>query len=432
MTNQPEDRTDQEIEEDLGDGVVHAEQSTTDVVEDGTGETDDANLSAGAFVLVALASLVLVAGGAFVGGMFLVQESQTETAQAEAEAVIAEYNPREFITEFNPEDLGSAADNFDTGETPDSVPLTDEVVTTTTTTIPEGFAAQTEVAAFNPADIALVYVSRVPGDEYGQVGYITLTGERGVTELECQRIDWNRGAGLCLQGSGVIGTGGRGVLLDGALRATSQFDIADPSRATVSDDGSLVAWTGFTLGHDYLAAGEFATTTQVIHPETGAVLDLEFDLEPFDINGEEIFDNTRNFWGVTYVDDSTFYATMGLGGLASVVRGDLENGRIDVVHENASCPEISPDRSTIVAKEQRGDAFQLVAIDVATGERRDLAETRSVDDQVEWIDDTSIVYALPNDGGTVAQPSFDIWLLNTTDGSEPQLLVPFADSPAAA
>ena len=86
-----------------------------------------------------------------------------------------------------------------------------------------------------------------------------------------------------------------------------------------------------------------------------------------------------------------------------------------------------------MAKEERDGAFQLIAIDVETGARRDLVESRSVDDQVEWIDDSTIVYGVANEeGGTTAQPALDIWVLNIDDGSEPRLLIPFADSPAAA
>ena len=73
----------------------------------------------------------------------------------------------------------------------------------------------------------------------------------------------------------------------------------------------------------------------------------------------------------------------------------------------------------------------LIAIDVATGARRDIGETRSVDDQVEWADDNNIIYALPNDAeGTEAQPVFDVWAVNVAPGSQPRLIIPFADSPA--
>jgi len=140
----------------------------------------------------------------------------------------------------------------------------------------------------------------------------------------------------------------------------------------------------------------------------------------------------RNYWGVSFVDSDQFYATLGSAGQTSIVEGRVSTSRLDVVAENASCPEVSPDGSKIVAKEQRGDVFQLVLIDTETGARRDLGETRSVDDQVEWLDDANILYGMANlDEGTDAQPVFDIYALNISPGSSPQLIIPFADSPAA-
>ena len=74
----------------------------------------------------------------------------------------------------------------------------------------------------------------------------------------------------------------------------------------------------------------------------------------------------------------------------------------------------------------------LVAIDVASGDRRDLDETMMVDDQVEFLDNDTILYAKVNEEeGTVSQPVFDIWALDLAPGSTPRMIVPFADSPAA-
>lgn len=147
---------------------------------------------------------------------------------------------------------------------------------------------------------------------------------------------------------------------------------------------------------------------------------------------ETLSSEDQNYWGTTYIDNQTFYATVGFEGQTNLVFGDVRTGRLDIVHENASCPEVSPNGSTIVAKEQRDQSFQLVAINAATGERRDLNDARSVDDQVEWVDDNTIVYGLPNpDAGTTGQPALDIWVLNVNDGSAPRLLLAFADSPAA-
>lgn len=63
-----------------------------------------------------------------------------------------------------------------------------------------------------------------------------------------------------------------------------------------------------------------------------------------------------------------------------------------------------------------------------------LDEDRSVDDQVEWLDDGTILYALHRtraDDLPAARPELDIWSLDLAEGSEPEMFRPPADSPAA-
>ena len=430
--------------DDAADSAASVEQ-----VDDPSSEHDEesTSLSTGGLAFVAFAALVLVAGGIFVAGSFFSQGEETATAQAEAESQIAEYNPDEFVSEFTQEELSGEAEPeaVIVEPTPTTVP---DAVALAEETEPDGNVEATDPAAdevdaaveeidttiplIDPNDTALVFINRVPGDEYGFVGYVNLAGERFITPLPCDRLDWNRNGGVCLQG-GSIGSPGRGLLLDEFLRPVRRFGIATPSRAAISPDGGTVSWTGFVTGHDYLAAGEFATTTQLIDVERELGAELQNDFETYISEDETLVSEDQNFWGTTYIDNQTFYATVGFEGQTNLVFGDVRTGRLDIVHENASCPEVSPNGSTIVAKEQRDQSFQLVAINAATGERRDLNEARSVDDQVEWVDDNTIVYGLPNpDAGTTGQPALDIWVLNVNDGSAPRLLLPFADSPAAA
>lgn len=465
MTNEhsPNDEVDETLANEDPIGHSEPDVEATDVVEDPASELSDpessvdtdagpsadvvdegsTSLSNAALAFVAFAMLVLVGGAVFVVGSLLAQDEQIAVAQADAEAEIAAYDPDEFATEFS----GDASLD---GE-PES-----EIIEPTTTTVPESVALAEEVDGDTPADAegldsdedeeeidttiplidpndtALVFINRVPGDEYGHVGYVNLAGERFITPLPCDRIDWNRNGGICLQG-GSIGVSARGLLLDETLRPQGRFGIATPSRAAISPDGGAVSWTGFVTGHDYLAAGEFATTTQLIDVERQASAELESDFSTIGADGEQLAVVDENYWGTTYIDSQTFYATVGFGTETNLVFGDVQTGVLEIVHESASCPEISPDGTTIVAKTQRGQSFQLIAINTETGARRDLAETRSVDDQVEWIDNNTIVYGLPNaEGGTVGQPALDIWVLNVNDGSAPRLLLPFADSPAAA
>ncbi len=377
------------------------------------------------FALLILALLVLVGGSVYFVGQLLSSNSETAAAQASAEAALAEFDadPGVVVT-LPPESLPlveePAADEVDEV---DSEP--EPVVSTTTTT---------EVAfpTVDPSEIAFAFVNRVPGDQYGMVGYIDPAGERHITELECDRLDLNDFGGICLSATAGLAGTGRGLLLGPDLNPATRFGVSQPSRAAVSPDGAVVAWTGFTLGHSYLAAGEFATTTQLISVERGIAANLEEIFTTYDLDDEVVNDVDRNFWGVTFVDSDRFYATLGARESTFIVEGRVSNSRLDIVHENASCPEVSPDATMIVAKEQRGDSFQLVLINNETGERSDLVETRSVDDQVEWVDNSTILYGVVNpEEGTEAQPVLDVYALNVLDGSAPQLIIPFADSPAA-
>ena len=73
---------------------------------------------------------------------------------------------------------------------------------------------------------------------------------------------------------------------------------------------------------------------------------------------------------------------------------------------DAECPSLSPD-GTRVAYKKRGDRatgeWRLAVLDLATGKETLLAERRSVDDQVEWLDDDRILYGLPGRGSDAAR-----------------------------
>jgi len=68
----------------------------------------------------------------------------------------------------------------------------------------------------------------------------------------------------------------------------------------------------------------------------------------------------------------------------------------------------------------------LSVLDLATGTRTALAETRSVDDQPSWLDPNTIGYAVPRGSG-----DSDIWSVPADGSGRPRLLIPHAESPAA-
>lgn len=66
-------------------------------------------------------------------------------------------------------------------------------------------------------------------------------------------------------------------------------------------------------------------------------------------------------------------------------------------------------------------------LDLASGQETRLeGETRSVDDQVAWLDDDTVIYGLPRPDQPGAS---DVWTLPIHGGESPELLVENAWSP---
>jgi hypothetical protein len=67
-------------------------------------------------------------------------------------------------------------------------------------------------------------------------------------------------------------------------------------------------------------------------------------------------------------------------------------------------------------------------LDLETLEETPLAETRNVDDQVEWLDDRHVLYGIPRRTTSIV----DVWVASV-DGAEPaRIFVPEAESPIVA
>ena len=88
-----------------------------------------------------------------------------------------------------------------------------------------------------------------------------------------------------------------------------------------------------------------------------------------------------------------------------------------------------------MAFKQRSDGvtgpvtWRLWVLDLDTGTRHPLAETRNVDDQAEWLDDEHVLYALPGGDGRTA--IMDEWITPADGGGEPRLFLPEATPPAS-
>jgi hypothetical protein len=279
----------------------------------------------------------------------------------------------------------------------------------------------------------IVFRSMAPGPTYGMMAAVPLknpSGERSVSNQECDRVFATSSAGICLSSDRGAITTYKGTLLDGRLAPTATVPVnGSPSRARLSSDGSLSATTVFTAGHGYGTIG-FSTETIINTRDGKSYGNLEKTFAVM-IDGKRSTAVDLNIWGVTFVpgpSPTTFYATVATGGHTWLARGDLPTKTLTAIHPDAECPSISPDGTTIVYKRRNGSSikWRYHALDLVTGKEWDLAETRSVDDQAEWLDDSRIVYGLQRSGTGQA----DVWVVPVRGTEKPKILIPNAWSPA--
>ena len=255
-------------------------------------------------------------------------------------------------------------------------------------------------------------------------------GERAAAGLTCERVSFSSGHGICLQADRGVLTTYKAVLFDGRFTTgrTIKLDGA-PSRTRISADGRVGAITVF-MGKDLgYASSTFSTRTMLVDMASGEVLT---DLEHFATwrNGARFEQSDFNFWGVTFAADSNvFYASLRTKAVTYLVRGDLGLRKLTVLHENVECPSLSPDNRLIAYKKKVGpkpDAWRLYILDLATMKERPIAaETRFIDDQAEWLDNSQVLYAVPRPG----TPTSDAWVAPIDGPGPARVFLTEAESP---
>src|SRR5262245_41379111 len=278
-----------------------------------------------------------------------------------------------------------------------------------------------------PSRPQLMFVSVANDETFHKVEIAALNKPAGgafVTDLSCLRVYAGGNTGLCLTSTtnGPV-TEWWAELFDAQFHQVQKFPLSgEPSRVRVSPDGRLAAATVFESGHSYAEHG-FSTRTTLYDLTARAGLG---DLEQFETkrNGNVFKAEDFNFWGVTFGrDGNTFYATLDTAGVSYLVRGDAREKTLEVLRPEVECPSLSPDNSRIAFKKRVGARslgwWQVAVLNLDTmGETILNHETRSVDDQVEWLDDQRVVYHLTN--GTTAA---DLWALRADNSAPPQLLL---------
>ena len=73
--------------------------------------------------------------------------------------------------------------------------------------------------------------------------------------------------------------------------------------------------------------------------------------------------------------------------------------------------------------------WRLHVLDLASSVETPLAEVRHVDDQVEWLNNQEILYAMPDESAPTARVT-DIWKVSADGSGTPELFLKEAFSPA--
>ena len=271
---------------------------------------------------------------------------------------------------------------------------------------------------------------------YGIMSALRLTAsgeDRRATPLRCDRLHFVHRRGVCLTTDRFYTTHSIMVFneLFEPLYTLPLNGI--PSRTRLSRDGHRAAVTVFVSGHSYAEAG-FSTETSIIDTSTGER--VVNNLEEFELlqGSTRIRASDLNYWGVTFGQESDhFYATVGTGGSVYLVEGRVSDRRISVLREGVECPALSPDETRIAFKKRMptGTDFvwRLHVLDLGSSVETPLAEVRHVDDQVEWLNDHEILYAMPDESAPTARVT-DIWTVPADGSGNPELLLKEAFSPA--
>ena len=255
----------------------------------------------------------------------------------------------------------------------------------------------------------------------------TPDGGRYHAGFSCQRVYFVSGEGLCLT-LGHDASASKAFIFDANFKVLHTLTpIGLPSRARISPDGRYGSMTFFVTGDSYAAGDQFSTRTSIIDMHSGQII---ANLEDFTVHkdGQEFHLANFNFWGITFGQDSNhFYATLGTGGKTYLMEGDVAAREMHTLIENVECPSLSPDNKHIVFKKRIADGpptiWRLTVLDLATMQEKPLAETRSVDDQAEWLDNNHVLYT-----PTTRHPS--VWSVPADGTGQPKLFATGVVSPS--
>ena len=265
---------------------------------------------------------------------------------------------------------------------------------------------------------------------------IDSSATRQATSMHCENVHFAGGRGVCLDARRGAITTYSAVLFDDRFQPTLTLSLSGiPSRTRVSPDGRYAATTVFVSGHSY-AGTDFSTETQIFDSISGKPVVANLEQMEVWSKGSRLQSPDFNFWGVTFTSDrNRFYATLGTGGIAYLVEGDIAAHKVTVLKEGVECPSLSPNNTRVAFKKRvPGDGlakWRLYVLDLATLTEAPVAESRFIDEQVEWLDDDHILYTQVDETAR-SKAVTNVWVVPADGSGEPAIVLREAASPTLA
>jgi hypothetical protein len=247
---------------------------------------------------------------------------------------------------------------------------------------------------------------------------------RAVAPISCSRVHFSGDRGVCLvEEPHGRATRHAAIVFDRMFRQRHRIPLPGvPTRLRVAPGGVLAAVS--TYAEEDSPTGErLALESMLLDLERGGVV---ADLREFALDAPGPIGLPRDFSSVAFdADGDRFYATLSAPDSRHLVLGSVRARRMRAVGTGFANEGLSPDGRRLIIKRVNERGFwQLSILDLATMHEHRLEHgARSIDDQVEWLDDRALIF---HDG---TGSSTAIWQLDLDGNAGPRLFIVDAYSP---
>jgi hypothetical protein len=259
----------------------------------------------------------------------------------------------------------------------------------------------------------------------GRLGVASLAKghDHVVTGLDCQRVAFSGGRGVCLVTAHSATAEATGLILDSQLHVVRVFRFAGvPFSIAVRGDGLVAAFTTSGKPDNDTVGQPPPTATTFIDLQTGKPIAA---LSSYTLLRHGRRSSLTGWYSNVTFDERSpdrFYAElMTQSNEAFLVRGSFTSRTLTVVRAGVESPALSPN-GTRLAYVPSGTS-RLAVLSLHTGRSKTVAQRRKVEGQPAWLNGRHLIYAA-QDG---AHDS--LWTISPA-GSRPSPFLAHATSPA--